>query len=342
MARVTVDAEHYLAMAEDPGTFSAGAYGFRIGMPFLAYLLPLSPAYALAALNTVALAGVAAVLFRLVVALTSLSGATFVTLLFLASPAAVATARSPFLVDAPYYLSLIVCLALSYKHRWWSLALALGLSVLFKESVLLLVPSLILIAARSGPSRPHWRQLALLIATPTTVYVLLHWTPLFWGFVPETFAYGSGENFRVIVDYIDRWGSVPKVVASSFLHSWSALWVVFCLAILKVPEPVKLSASFVLVCMGTMLLAPDWPRMLYPAFIVVLPAVAFLPVPWQRQLVSVTLLALQTAFVGQLDPSGFKYALEVALVLGIVAAFGPELRQVLSSFRRFPSVRTLT
>jgi len=328
------DADKYLAMTAEPGTFSLAPWGFRIGTPFLAWLLPLEPAPALWVVNTVFLAAAVAGLFWLVAGITGLSQAAFVALLFLVSPAVVRTAENPLLVDPSYYLFLVVCLALTLRHRWWWLAAALAASVFFKESVLLLVPSLGLIALWSRSARSSWAQVGLVLAAPAVVYTLIHWTPLLWGSVPVGYKYGSWDNFEQVIAYIHRWGSIPKVFVSSFLHSWSALWVVFALALLKAPVPIRLAGTFALVCAATMLIATDWPRMLYPAFVVVLPTIALVAIAWPRRAVTVLLLAFHTLLISRMDPSGLKYVYELLVGMGILAAYASEMGRIVASLRR--------
>ena len=172
------DAHVYVAMAEEPRTFTVGPWGYRILLPALlnAFLPPRSivAGFEWAARASLVLAsGLLFVYLRILGA--TLRAALLAVPVMMVTPSVSAVFANPFLVE-PFALMLLLLalIAIEGEACHWGVALSLVLLSLSKEVWILLLPLIFLKHLTEGPGDALRRTLR--IAAPALwVNVLMRW-----------------------------------------------------------------------------------------------------------------------------------------------------------------------
>ena len=263
-----LDAHIYYAMAEAPATFTMPPFAYRIGGPFLAYLLPFPLEinfFLLTLLGLLATLILAYIFFRQLgySHLLSLLGMSFVA----AAPEVTVFLRNHFLVD-PLAIAWMMALLLAIERRVSAgrMALLLLVASLFKETAFFVAPVMYLRLAtpRLVDARAAWR--VLVISSPAIVAALI--LRFGWGGAVDAFPYlspwggnrqpwfGNMEAYRAV--WSGLFGYLALVaLANAFSERWRGF--------------VRCYWPYIALVVAQLLVPQNSERILYFAFPVILP-----------------------------------------------------------------------
>jgi hypothetical protein len=310
----TGDGGFYVRMARDPGLFVDPPWGYRILMPWLAAAVPGSTQFGFDLLTVVSLALTAALLFALLRRTSGEHVAWWGVVFFLVSGAVAGGLSNPYLVDPLAFVFVIGGFTLIFARRWLWLAALLAVGVLAKETTLFLIPVGLLIGLRFRP-RPRLWELAVVVAAPITVYLLLHRTSLVFSTHWEH-SY-LGEVRRVIPYEREKVGLIRAPI-QAVLYSFGPLWVAFTLGFRHLERRWRLSALYLVFVLSGLAVGEDWPRLLGYAFPVVVAAAAAIPISTPRRIALAVATLFDTEIFEALPSSHFKQvALLGAFAVGV-------------------------
>jgi hypothetical protein len=312
----TGDGGFYVRMARDPGLFVDPPWGYRILMPWLAAAVPGSTRFGFDLLTVVSLALTAALLHALLWRTLGEDAAWWGLVFFLVSGAVAGGLSNPYLVDPLAFVFVIGGFSLMFCHRWLWLAAALAVGVLAKETTLFLIPVGLLIGLRCRPQARLW-QLAIVVAAPVTVYLLLHRTSLVFAHRWEH-SY-LGEVRRVIPYEREKVGLIRAPI-QAVLYSFGPLWVALAVGFRHLERRWRLSVGYLVFVLGGLAVGEDWPRLLGYAFPVVIAGAAAIPISTPRRIALAIATLFDTEIFEALPSSHLKQAaLLAAFAVGVVA-----------------------
>ncbi|MGH9462788.1 MAG: hypothetical protein ACRD1X_16350 [Vicinamibacteria bacterium] len=263
-----LDAHVYVAMAEAPTVFTMPPYAYRLGVPWLAHVLPFSLEtnfFLLTCLGLLATLVLGYVLFR---ELGYSHGLAILGLSFVAAAPEVSVyLGNHFLVD-PLALALILAVFVAIEKRVSAgpIALLLLIASLFKETAFFVVPVLYLrfAGARLVDHGAAWRT--LVIATPAVIAALT-----------LRFAWGGGFD---AFPYLSPWEGQRQPWYGS-LEAYEAIWsgLFGYLAVLAVVNAfserwqhfVRCYLPYAVLVVAQLLVPQNSERVLFFAFPVVIP-----------------------------------------------------------------------
>lgn len=171
----TGDEPFYVQMASHPGRAHSFPYAYRIAVPWLVHVLPLSQVTAfhvLALLTIAACGGMLFVLLREFDVSVPLAGALAIG--FAISPNfVVVLLRHGQSVDPPSILIMVLGCLFVVRRQMLALALTLVVGVAIKETSLFLLPFAYAVWAHRLVDRETLRDVALVAAAPLAVYLLI-------------------------------------------------------------------------------------------------------------------------------------------------------------------------
>lgn len=155
----------------------------------------------------------------------------------------------------------------------------------------------------------------LVFILPILTYGVLHYSPFVWGTIPPSYGYFSVENVSAVMEYIARWGSIPKVLSAALLYTFGACWFLAPLAAPRAASFVRLSSIFLVPLFLSIPFVTDWDRILAYGFPVIIPLVC--AIHWRTVPAGLFLFLLAvTMFVAMnFPPSNLKFVGEIALVV---------------------------
>ncbi len=171
----TGDEPFYVQMAAHPGRAHSFPYAYRIAVPWLVHLLPVSQGAAFQAVALLTIAAAGGVLFVLVrdFEVPGPLGAGL-AVGFAASPNfVVVLLRHGQSVDPPSILIMVLGCLFIVRRRMLALALTLAVGVAVKETSLFLIPLAYAVWAQRPVDRRALRDVALVAAAPVAVYLLI-------------------------------------------------------------------------------------------------------------------------------------------------------------------------
>lgn len=254
----------YERMAEHPFAAHTFPFAYRIGLPWLVHLSPLSHTASfesLAWLSAGAAAGFAFVLMRRLAAPTALAAGLAIALAV--SPPMLAVSlregRNP---DAVTTLFLMAGALFAVERRLTALAVTLTVGVLFREAVLFIVPFAYVLWAPRLWHRASAKR-AILVGTPAlAAFLALH---IVISTVGESAVpgYGGslvGERLSVVSTALQSFGTQARRIFSIY----GPLWIAASLAL---PSSRFARSGLVLVACSlvSMTFALDWGRMIFLA-----------------------------------------------------------------------------
>jgi hypothetical protein len=190
----------YLAMAG--GEEGAPPWSFRILTPRLAGLFfPRNPAAGfvwIAGLSFVGTAAAVDVLLRKAELNFAPRERALGVALFMATCTGSFMFRGYFLTDSISYFLLAVACAASLYRRDLLVALATAVGVFNRESAFFIIPVWLMLNVGLHPAAALLRRLVLVFSPAVVGYVLLHYTPLFFGHEPTNFNYLRPDNIAMI------------------------------------------------------------------------------------------------------------------------------------------------
>jgi hypothetical protein len=190
----------YLAMAG--GEEGAPPWSFRILTPRLAGLFfPRNPAAGfvwIAGLSFVGTAAAVDVLLRKAELNFALRERALGVALFMATCTGAFMFRGYFLTDSLAYFLLAVACAASLYRRDGLVALATAVGVFNRETAFFIIPVWLLLGVGLYPPAALLRRLVLVFSPAVVAYVVLHYTPLFFGHEPINFNYLRPDNIRMV------------------------------------------------------------------------------------------------------------------------------------------------
>jgi hypothetical protein len=313
----TGDGRFYVRMAEHPGTFADPTLGYRIMMPWLVSVLPGSTELGFEIVTVLSLALTAAMLFALLRRTQGDEAAWWGVVFFLVSGTVVRAIRDPYLVDALAFAFLIGAFTLAFARRWLSLAVALAGGVLAKETVLFVLPPSLLLGLRRGPRARLWR-LAVVVAAPISVYLLIHRTSLVFS---KRGHHSYLADIPHVIPYEREKVGLVRAPIQAVLYSFGPLWLAVAAGYRHLESRWRATFPYLpLAVVGSLAVAGDWPRLLGYAFPIVIAAAAALPISNTRRTVLATTVLLDTAVFEALPSSAVKQAaLLVAFAVGVLA-----------------------
>ncbi len=227
------DAHIYLAMAESPLVFTIPPHGYRIGVPFLAHLLPFEIESSFFIITVFGLLGTLTLTYVFLRQLGFGHGMGLLGLSFVgAAPEIAGFLQNYFLVD-PASIFLMVALFIAIERGWPAgvTALLLLVASLFKESAFYVVPVLYLRGAGGWrwSRRTAWRVFWICLPAVTAALILrFAWGGELSGFpyrlpwsVPRQPWIGSMEAYNGI--WRGLFGYLSLIaIANAFTNRWRA------------------------------------------------------------------------------------------------------------------------
>lgn len=198
------DGSLYGTMARHPGKYYATLYfaeehPFRVLTPWMVWALSLRPQIGFALFTVLGIAGSAAILYLYARTFVDRAGALRAVAFFVLVGDVLFLLLDPWLVDGlTMLLSILGFLLVRRRHLGWA-TLVLCLGVANQGGVLLVVATLVI--ANLVDTGWDWRaRLLPFVGLPVLVYVVLHYTPLLYGFVPPAHRVWSAEVRQAIFD----------------------------------------------------------------------------------------------------------------------------------------------
>jgi hypothetical protein len=263
-----LDAHIYLSMAEAPGVFTMPPYAYRLGVPFLAHLLPFPLEINFFLLTCLGLLLVLTLGYVLLRQLGYGHGLALLGLSFVAAAPEMSTYLSNhFLVD-PLALASMLGVLIAIERGWPAgpTALLLLVSSLFKETAFFVVPVLYLrlAGARLIDARAAWRTAVITLPAIAAALVLR----LEWGGTFQAFPYlrpweGHRQPWYGSMDaYLAIWSGLFGYLALLAIgNAFTERWRYF----------VRCYAPYALLVVAQLLVPQNSDRLLLFAFPVVIP-----------------------------------------------------------------------
>lgn len=314
------DEPYYERMAAHPAGPHNFPYAFRVGVPYLVHLLPVSHAFSWQLLAVLAEAGAATALFALLgeFQLPTRLRAWLAVGYVMSPPMLAVLLRNGRSVDAA--ASLIIALASLFIVRRQRLAFALTVlaGITIHESCVFVIPLAYAVWARRPIDRDALRDVALTAAMPVLAYLYLRSSIVAVGQV-----YQPGYTGPFVHE---RWIMVRDALRNGGWHtelrrlaiSYGPLWLVAPAALPRV-EFARRGLVLVACCAAATTFAFDWGRALFFAAPVVYVAAAHVLADRRRlaAVVIAVLLALDLGYAVYMQAHGVRHDLE---------SFGPPAR----------------
>lgn len=262
---------YYASMADHPSHFAGDKFGFRVLVPWIVHILPLSTPAGFKVVTLVSLALTSVVLYFYIRSMATQRAAGIGVGLFLGSGACVVSVLDPYVTDPLAYLCVVGALAL-VRLKWiWPVGIVIALGVIVRESSLVVLLPLLVIGWRRDQFHPRVPWI-LVFLVPLATYQVVHLTPLLYGFVPDSFPYLSVANVRNILQFqAVTTNGLWRALWYAIVGSFGAAWVLATLARRAGNSFLRSSAIYVVPVAASMLIASDWVRMLAFGFPVVIP-----------------------------------------------------------------------
>jgi hypothetical protein len=323
----TGDGGFYVRMARDPGLFVDPPWGYRILTPWLAAAVPGSTQLGFDVVTVVSLALTAALLFALLRRTSGEDVAWWGVVFFLVSGAVAGGLSNPYLVDPLAFVFVIGGFTLAFARRWLWLALVLAVGVLAKETTLFVIAVGLVLGLRLLPRARLW-QLAVVLAAPIAVYLLLHRTSLVFS---EHWEHSYLGEVRRVIPYEREKVGLVRAPIQALLYSFGPLWVGLALGFRHLERRWRVAFPYLVLVLSGLAVGEDWPRLLGYGFPIVIAGAAAIPISNARRAVLALATLFDTEIFEALPSSHLKQlALLVAFVVGVLAATG------IPPLRRFP------
>jgi hypothetical protein len=307
------DAPYYARIANHPAGPHNFPYAFRIGVPYLVYVLPFSHAFSWEALALLAAAAAGGAMYallrefgiepRLAVCLAvgfSISPSLLVVFL-----------RNGREVDAAAILVITLGCLFIVRRQKLALAITLLAGTTIHESCMFLIPLIYAVWAERPLDPRALRDLALVAALPVAVYLYLRGTILAVG---ESYQPGYTGPFLqarvdVIRDALQNGGWHVELRRLALVYG--PLWIAGPFALKRLPFA-RRGIALIAPCVVSMTFALDWGRAIFfaaPVFFVAAASV----VNHRRKLATaliVGLLALDLGYAVYMDVHGVKHGLD--------------------------------
>jgi hypothetical protein len=304
------DDEIYERMAQHPFATHTFPFAFRVGLPWLVHVLPMSHTTSFELLAWLAAGAAAAFAFLLMVRLeTPMSLAAGLALaLALSPPMLVVALREGRNTDAMTAMLMMAATLLVVERRSRALTLTLALGVLFREAELFVIPLAYAVwAVRVWDSQAAKRTL-LVGAPAVAILVVLHLAIPSVGKVDVPGYGGSliGQRFSVIGSGLESLLTEGRRMLATF----GPLWLVAPVALWS-NRFARRGLVLVLCSLASMTFALDWGRMIFLSAPVFYPAGAHTLTRHPRWRMP-TLLAFAALILGYaiyMDRSGVQHGI---------------------------------
>jgi hypothetical protein len=321
----TGDGGYYVQMAHHPGVYYTDPWGYRILMPWLVSALPGSVELGFEVVTVLSLALTATLLFVLIRQTLGEDSAWWGAVFFLVSGASVRALTNPYLVDALAFFFLIAAFALAFSRRWLPLAAVIGAGVLAKETLLFVIGPALLVGVRCRPRARIW-QLAPLVVVPIVVYYLVHRTSLVFS---ERGHHSYFADIPGVIPYEIREVGLVRAPIQALLYSFGPLWVTVALGYRYLEGRWRAAAPYLILAVGTLAIAEDWPRLLGYGFPIVIACAAAMPISNARRALLALATLFDTAIFEALPSSPIKQVVLLsAFAVGVLALTGVPRRRL--------------
>jgi hypothetical protein len=307
------DEPYYERMAAHPAGPHNFPYAFRIGVPYLVHVLPVSRAFAWQLLAVLAIAGAATALFALMreFAVDDRLAAWLATGFALSPPLIAVLLRNGRNLDAAAILVITLgCLFIVRRQRA-ALALTLLAGTTIHESCLFLIPLAYAVWAQRLIDPRALRDLAIVAVAPVLVYVYLRSSIVAVGQIYQPGYTGPFLHERLVMirDALRAggWHGELRRLAVDF----GPLWLIAPIALWRLPFS-RRGLVLVACCVASLTFAFDWGRALFFAAPVIYVSAAYVLKDRRRlALVAVAaLLALDVGYVVYMQVHGVRHGLE--------------------------------
>jgi hypothetical protein len=307
------DDRWYVRMAENPFVFvdSPFGFGFRVITPLLVWSVG-NVRWGFPLVNGLASVLLVLLFYRYLREFFPIPTAALGVGLLLVSGTTRSLILSPYLTDAiPHALVVAALLALA-GSRYGVAAGLLCVGVLGKETVLFVLPVLVLSAWRRG----QFGRLGVWFAflAPVAAHVVFRHTGLWFGTVPPSYNYLSIDNVYWAVTTQLQWASIEKSLLSVFVYSFGIAWIMAIAGFRGAAPFLQSAAAYVCLSLASLLVTADWGRVGSFGFVGVIPLACALPVRRVAGGLLVGLTGLLNFGVFFLGGGPLKYALAATLI----------------------------
>lgn len=312
-SRLTGDEPFYERMATHPGAAHNFPYAYRIGVPWLVHVLPFSHTASFTLISLLAIGAAAGALYALL--------DEFDTAPWLALGLCAGFALSPVLlvvlprhgrdIDPVSVLVMVLGTLFIVRRQRLALGITMLLGITVRESTLFLIPFAYAVWAERVFDRDALRDTVLTAVLPVVSYAVIRTSVDAVGrqFVPGY----NGPFFRARWDIIRGAlgdGNAP-IELRRLAYAYGPLWLVAPLA-LRDMRFARRGLVLVVTCVGSMLFAFDWGRIIFLAAPVFYVAAAHV-LRGRRRLAIATVVALLAMDIGYgvyLQAYGVKHGLD--------------------------------
>jgi hypothetical protein len=257
----------YNAMAVNPRLATAAPFAFRVLIPFTVHLLPVAAWIGFHIVTAVAIAAAGVLLFDLVEReFGTVQGMLAVALLW-TSGAVSLSLRAPGRIDAALLFFGVATMYLARRVGWWWAAAAVAVGISAHElTAMYLVP--LVVAAW-----PAMRQRSLLLVLPAAVvFVVLHFTPLLYGYVIAPYPALSAGNREMIRSLEEaRAGGLLQAGLQAAVVALGLAWVLAAMGWRRCPPFYRAMATVLIPAVAAFAIAADWDRLLSMGALLLIP-----------------------------------------------------------------------
>ena len=307
------DEPYYDRMAAHPGGPHNFPYAFRVGVPFLVHLLPVSRSFAWIALALTAAAIAGAALYALLeeFAIPSRLAAGLAVGFVVSPPLLVTFLRNGISVDPATVMILTLATLFIVRRNRAALAITLLAGVTVHESCLYAIPLAYAVWARRPIDPLALRDVALVAVVPALIYLYLRSSIVAVGEQYQPGYNGAFVTQRIDVIKIALQGSGWAGEVRRVALAYGPLWLFAPLA-LRDQSFARRGLVLVALCVASMTFALDWGRLIFFAAPVFYVAAAWALRDRRRLALAVVigLLAVDAGYAVYMQAHGVRHGLD--------------------------------
>ncbi|HET9102090.1 MAG TPA: hypothetical protein VFN55_01950 [Solirubrobacteraceae bacterium] len=307
------DEAYYDRMAAHPAGAHNFPYAFRVGVPFLVHLLPVSRSVAWIAVALTAAAIAAGALYALLqeFAIPPRLAASLAVGFIISPPLLVTFLRNGISVDPATLMILMLATLFIVRRNRIALAVVLMAGVTVHESCLYAMPLAYAVWARRPVDPRALRDVALVAAVPALAYIYLRSSIVAVGEQYQPGYQGSFLSARIDVIKLALRGHGWAGEIRRLALAYGPLWLFAPLALRDLPFA-RRGLTLVVLCAASMTFALDWGRLIFFAAPVFYVAAAWALRHRRRLAVAVVigLLAVDAGYAVYMQVHGVRHGLD--------------------------------